>query len=266
MYLISCFADEISSDLNEQIAVMEKCGIKHLCLRGVWDTNVLAFTDAQVKEIKKTLDDRGVLVSTLGSPIGKTDLDSDNDVYIDQCKRAVELCEAFNCKTIRMFSFYFNKEDGRDRFDDVVLRIQKMLEIVKPYNIKLLHENEHAIFGEGGANCLKLIEKINDPNFRAIHDPANYVGAGEDAHENLLLLKPYIDEFHIKDHKKETKTTVPAGQGDGRILCALKEMKHKDMFLTLEPHLSQGGQFRGFSGPDLFIEAYNALKNLLDQI
>ena len=266
MYLASCFADEISPDLKVQIEVMQKCGLKYLCLRGVWDINVLSFTDAQVSEIKKALDDSGIAVSTLGSPIGKTDLDTDGGVYLDQCKRAAEICEAFDCKTIRMFSFYFNREDGRARFGEITERMHKMLEIVKPYGIKMLHENERAIYGESGKNCLKLIQEVNDPYLRAIHDPANYVIEGEEPHECLLLLKDYIDEFHIKDYNIAEKAIVPAGEGDGRILEALEYMKGKDMFLTLEPHLAQGGQFRGFTGAERFIEAYNALKKLIDQV
>jgi len=265
MYRISCFADEISPDLGEQIKIMQKCGIKYLCLRGAWDTNVLSFSDTQTAEIIKTLNDSGITVSTLGSPIGKTDLDTDNGIYLDQCKRALELCQAFNCRTIRIFSFYFNK-DGRDRLDEICERMQKMLEMARPLGIKLLHENEHAIYGESSANCLKLIQKVNDPLFKAIHDPANYIIAGEDPYESFLLLKPYIEEFHIKDNNPETKKIVPAGQGSGRIPETLKEMKNKDMFLTIEPHLSAGGQFKGFTGPERFIEAHTALAEILEQI
>ena len=265
MYLVSCFADEISPEVKEQIRVMQECGIKYVCLRAAWGTNVLSLTDAQVSEFKKSIDDSGIAVSTLGSPIGKSNMDDDNDIYLDQCKRAVEVCQMLNCDSIRMFSFYFNA-DGRDRFGEVEERINKMVEIVKPHGIKLLHENESAIYGESAANCLKLLESINSPLFRAIHDPANYVNDSHDPHAALLLLKPYVDEFHIKDCRISPKEMVPAGQGDGRVLEALQEMKHKDMFVTLEPHLSQGGQFGGFSGVESFVRAYTALKMLLEQV
>ena len=264
MYKISCFADEISPEAKEQVQVMQQCNIKYLCLRGVWGTNVLSLTDAQVAEFKKIISDGGIEVATLGSPIGKTNLEDDNDIYIDQCKRAAELCQVFNCDSIRMFSFYYNTDS--DPFGKIIERMHKMLEIVKPYNIKLLHENEHAIYGESAANCLKLVETVNNPLFRAIHDPANYVIDGEEPHAALLLLKPYVDEFHIKDYCLSTKAIVPAGQGDGRVLEALQEMKPKDMYVTLEPHLSQGGQFGGFTGAESFVQAYNALKVLVDQV
>jgi len=244
---------------------MQKCGITYVCLRAAWGINVLSLTDAQVSEFKKHINDSGIAVSTLGSPIGKTNLDDDNDIYLDQCKRAADVCQMLDCKDIRMFSFYFNN-DGRDRFTEVEERINKMLEIVKPYNIKLLHENENAIYGEGAANCLRLLESIKSPFFRAIHDPANYVNDGHDPHAALLLLKPYIDEFHIKDARINPKQVVPAGQGDGRVLEALQELQHKDMYVTLEPHLAQGGQFGGFSGVASFMGAFAALKLLLEQV
>ena len=35
--------------------------------------------------------------------------------------------------------------------------------------------------------------------------------------------------------------------------------------MTLEPHLAAAGQFSGFTGPDLFTKAVDALKALLDR-
>ena len=265
MYKISCFADEISPEVTEQIRVMEACGIKYLCLRAAWEKNVLSLTDVQVAEIKKLISDSGIAVSTLGSPIGKTNMDEDKDIYLDQCKRAVEVCQMLDCSGIRMFSFYFN-DNGQDRYGQVAERIHRMLEIVAPHNVTLLHENENAIYGESPENCLKLLEGINNPLFRAIHDPANYVLDGHDPHAALLLLKQYTDEFHIKDARLDPKEILPAGEGEGRVLEALQEMKPKDMYATLEPHLAHGGQFGGFSGEDCFVRAYKALKALVDRV
>jgi hypothetical protein len=38
------------------------------------------------------------------------------------------------------------------------------------------------------------------------------------------------------------------------------------MFASLEPHLRNAGPFRGFSGPDLFVTAAQALRDLLEQV
>ena len=71
MIRLSAFADEISSDLDEQIAVLQSEHIHFLDLRGAWGTNVLDFSYAQVDQIRRTLDMHGMAVSALASPIGK---------------------------------------------------------------------------------------------------------------------------------------------------------------------------------------------------
>src|SRR5438270_7158810 len=105
MYL-SAFADEISADLDEQISVLLSAGIRHLDLRGVWDTNVLDLTDEQVSQVKKTLDARGIRVAAIGSPIGKVPIDSPFDEHLRRFDRAVALAHAFETPYVRLFSFY----------------------------------------------------------------------------------------------------------------------------------------------------------------
>jgi sugar phosphate isomerase/epimerase len=63
-------------------------------------------------------------------------------------------------------------------------------------------------------------------------------------------------------------TVVPAGQGLGRwpdLLKRLREHRY-DGFFSLEPHLRAGGPYGGFSGPDLFRVASQALQRLLREV
>jgi len=60
---------------------------------------------------------------------------------------------------------------------------------------------------------------------------------------------------------------VPAGQGDGELrglIAALKEKNYQG-FMSLEPHLKAAETFQGFSGPELFVVAVRALKELLGE-
>jgi hypothetical protein len=36
--------------------------------------------------------------------------------------------------------------------------------------------------------------------------------------------------------------------------------------MTLEPHMMRGGQFFGFTGPDLFLKAAQGLRKICDQV
>ena len=78
------------------------------------------------------------------------------------------------------------------------------------------------------------------------------------------MLKPYTAHFHIKDVALATGTIVPAGQGDGHIGEILRDAYAAGYrgFLSIEPHLAAHGQFSGFSGPDLFKTAVDAVRQV----
>src|SRR5260370_14830848 len=95
MIRISAFADEISADLDEQIAVLRGEGIGHLDLRGVWGTNVLDLSDAQVAQIRQALSAAGILVSAIGSPIGKVPIDRDFDPHVHLFQLAITPAPSF---------------------------------------------------------------------------------------------------------------------------------------------------------------------------
>ena len=67
---ISCFADEIASSLDRQIEVMKDLGIQWLELRSADGRGVAGFTKDFALDIKKRLDEAGIKVSAIGSPIG----------------------------------------------------------------------------------------------------------------------------------------------------------------------------------------------------
>ncbi len=56
MIRLSAFADEISPDLDEQIATLQRQGIRYLDLRSMWNINVLDLSDAHIRQIKQILD------------------------------------------------------------------------------------------------------------------------------------------------------------------------------------------------------------------
>src|SRR6516225_8301222 len=106
MFILSAFADEISPDPQEQMDVLERCGVKHIELRSILKTNVLDLTDLQVSELKSLLDRRGFKLSAIGSPIGKTKIDQPFDVVLKKLERAFSLCKTFDTPNIRIFSYY----------------------------------------------------------------------------------------------------------------------------------------------------------------
>jgi 3-dehydroshikimate dehydratase len=269
MIKLCAFADEISPDLAEQIRVCKQVGVTHFELRGVYGKNVADFDDALAGEVKAKLLEAGMGVAAIGSPIGKVAIDLPWQDHFARFKRVVQLAEHFNAPLIRLFSYY-PPADGTPLSsfrEEILSRFRDKVGVVASKNITLVHENEAKIYGEGGSNCLDLMSAINSPKLRMAFDFANFVQCGEKPLENWPALKPYSVHIHVKDAILGTGKVVPAGEGDGQIEPILQDLAASGYsgFLSLEPHLAAHGQFSGFSGPDLFVTAANALRKILDR-
>lgn len=267
MFKLSAFADEISPELSEQIRVCREANVTHFELRGVYGKNVLDFDDALRAEIKAKLAEAGLGVACIGSPIGKVPVDGSWDEHFERFKVAVGAAEFFGAPLIRVFSYYPSKTDGQPvsaHRGEVVKRFKAKVAYLAGKNVTLVHENEAKIYGEGGKACLDLIDAVNSPKLRSAFDFANFVQAKERPLDNWPLLKPSSVHIHVKDALMKDGAVVPPGQGDGQLEPILIDLAKSGYggFLSLEPHLAAHGQFSGFSGPDLFLTAANALKDI----
>ena len=266
MLQLAGFADEVSPELDAQVAAFAKLRISHFELRGVAGKNVLDFDQPLREQIKSKLTANGLAVACIGSPIGKVKIDEPFGPHFERFKIAVESAKFFDAKLIRVFSYYPPEggEISKHR-DEVMRRFAEKIKFIAGTDLTLVHENERQIFGEGVANCLDLMKTINSPQLRSAFDFANFVQAGEDPLINWPILKPFTAHIHIKDAKKDG-TVVPAGQGAGQLGPILKDAWSSGYrgFLSLEPHLAAQGQLSGFSGPDLFATAVEALRKLCD--
>jgi 3-dehydroshikimate dehydratase len=265
MIKLSAFADEISPELDEQIRVCKRNAVTHFELRGVYGKNVLDFDNALRAEIRSKLAANNMGVISIGSPIGKVMITEPWSAHFDRFKIAVDAAEYFNSPFIRIFSYYPDDQGDILKYrDEVLRRMHAKVDYIKGRRVTLVHENEAKIYGEKGRECLDLMKSINSPQFRSAFDFANFVQCKEKPLDNWPLLKPYSVHIHIKDAMMADGKVVPAGEGDGQLEPILIDL-HKsgyDGFFSLEPHLAVHGQMSGFSGPELFDKAANALKSL----
>lgn len=269
MFKLTGFADEISDDLSVQLDVLLELGLHHLELRGVWGKNVLALTQAEARQVKAGLDERGIKVSAIGSPIGKIGIDDPFGPHLSDFRKSIELAELFGSRYIRIFSFYVPEGEADAYRPQVMERLTALLDEAKGHPVVLLHENERRIYGDIPRRCREIMETFASPQLRMTFDPANFVMCGvrpfSDGYDSI---RDYVEYVHVKDALMAEKRIVPAGQGDGEVPELLGALKARgfDGFLSLEPHLSQAGEFRGFSGPELFGVAVKALRGLIEDI
>src|SRR5689334_20072120 len=275
MIRLSAFADEISPDLNEQIAVLTSEHIHFLDLRSVENTNVLDLSDAQVASIKKTLDAHNIGVAAIGSPIGKVPIDSSFDEHLHRFERAITIARALQSPFIRIFSFYPPTTKGKgdddsavnpaEYRDEVLRRLREMTARARASGVILLHENEKDIYGDTIARCVDLLQSCGAPQLQAAFDPANFIQCGQTPYPDAYdALRSWVQYVHVKDARPDG-SVVPAGEGVAQWPELLQRLRADgyDGFLSLEPHLALAAQYRGFSGPDLFRRASRALQQML---
>ncbi|MCE7003224.1 sugar phosphate isomerase/epimerase [Kibdelosporangium philippinense] len=268
-WVLSGFGDEIDPDPVVQLAVLEAVGARHLELRGAWDTGVLELDSRQRSDLRKLLDERGLQVSAIASPLGKVSLDLPVEAELARLRTAIDVARAFSTRYIRMFSFYQEGRDPADMRDDVLVRLRAMTELAERADIVLLHENEKHIYGDTPARVLDLMETIGSDHLRVAWDSANFVQVGSrpftDAYANL---RPYLEYVQIKDALAADGRVVAAGEGDGEVVQTLTALRDDGYqgFMSLEPHLSAAHAPGDLSGPAAFGQAARALRRITDNL
>jgi sugar phosphate isomerase/epimerase len=268
MWTLSGFSDEISPDLEEQCALVRKLGMSYLEFRSAWGTNVLDLDGDQLARAKAIIDSYGLQVSSIGSPIGKIFIDEDFDAHLDRARHGVDVAHHFGARYIRIFSFFIREgQDPDDHRDEVLRRMSALADVAEHGDVIFLHENEKEIYGDIPRRCVDILEGVGSPNLRAAWDAANFVQVGVHPHaEAFAAIRPYLEYVQIKDAVLATGEVVPAGRGDGEMVDTIRALRDDgyDGFFSLEPHLSQAHSLGGFSGPDLFTQAWQAFTDLLN--
>lgn len=272
MAKLSAFADEVTDDFLEQVEYLVKEGVGYIEPRFIDKKNIMDLSKNELKEAKKMIQDYGLKVSAIGSPIGKVKLDEPFEPHLDKFKHAVELALFFEAPYIRMFSYYAPEGQNIDDYRDQVMeRMAAKVEIIKNIDVIMVHENETDIYGHTAENCVELVKTVNSPKLRLVYDPGNFVW-GQKTTDNVKtcwpLMKPYVAHIHIKDWKVGEDVGSIPGKGDGQIKELLAELAALayDGRLTMEPHLRAGGQFGGDTGPELFSQAIASVRELAKEV
>ena len=267
MWTLTGFADEISPELEEQLETLGEESISYMELRSVWNTNVLDLTDDELDRVKSATAQRGIRISSIGSPIGKVPVTDPFGSHLERFRRALRAADVMEAPYIRVFSFFIpeGQEPGHYR-EEVIDRMGIMAGEAEDSGVTLLHENEKEIYGDVPTRCVDILASVGSPALRAAWDAANFVQCGVSPYsEGYPSLRPYIEYVHVKDALSGSDTVVPAGEGDGQWPETLSALRASgfDGFFSLEPHLASAGTYSGFSGPELFRKATGAFKELL---
>lgn len=241
---IFAFADEADPSFEGQIDAMLRNDLQGLEIRNVDGKNIGEISCDTARELRRHLDDAGLITWSIGSPIGKIHIETDDfEAHKETFKRQLEIAHILGAENLRMFSFYLPKDKDPALYkNEVIDRLGALTNLAIGSGVLLCHENEKGIYGDTAARCLEILEAV--PLLRAVFDPANFVQCGQDTVEAWEMLKPYVKYMHIKDARRDG-TIVPAGLGDGNLSYLLAEYRLQGgREVTMEPHLSE---FTGLS-------------------
>lgn len=277
--ILSGFADEIDSNLDKQIEVLKKLDMNYLEMRGVNGKGLVEYSLSEVKEFRHKLDEAGISLSCVGSPIGKIGITDAFAPHMELFRHTVETAHVMGTANIRIFSFFMPSGEAYESYrGKVIEQVGRFVDYAGENDVILLHENEKEIYGDIASRCRDLMEIFYGNHFKAVFDFANFVQCRQDTLEAYDMLKQYVAYVHIKDALWDNGSVVPAGRGDGRLEEILRLMKDGGYqgFLSLEPHLSD---FEGFSeleqnakknhrlnGEEAFVLAHTSLKKILEKI
>ena len=275
-FVLSAFADEAGSSLDEQIAALKRNEIDFIEPRNINGKPILTLSDKELADVKAALDKNGIKVNSLGSPIGKYPITEPFDKHLVDFKRAIEICKALGTDKMRMFSFFTKQNELEKYRDEVISRLNVMSAIAEENGIMLCHENESEIYGQNPKEMLDIMTNVK--GLYGIFDPANYRMNNCDVIEGINATLVNLAYLHIKDAIYESQIIVPAGDGEGKIaeiLDIVNKATDQVVYLTLEPHLflfdayklidnhELKGKYTFKNNSESFDFAANALKDLL---
>ena len=148
-------------DLNEQIQLFTKLGIKHVEFRSAWGTKVLDLSEEQLAEAKRQLDAAGISMSSVGSDVGKIQIIDPFEEHLERAAHAVEVAKFFGSPYIRMFSFFIPEGDDPDQYrEEVMARTREFVQLAEAGGVTMLHENEKDIYGDIPRRVVDLVETM----------------------------------------------------------------------------------------------------------
>jgi len=277
---LSAFADEIDTDLQIQMDVLEQYGIDEMDIRSVGGKPIAEYSLREVGQIKEKLKARHFKVAAVGSPVGYSPIEQDFEDQILLFKHTLDIAGIFETNRVRMFSSILPADEDPAVYRDEVLgRLGRFVEIAEERGVLLMHENEPHTYGDTAARCLDIVRSLDSPWVSLVFDPANFVLSGQSVKPAWEMLREYVSELHIRDAAYNDHNIEPAGMGDGALEEILADCVQSDFsgLLTIEPQLTYSHRMDKLDfgsdtaslpegGSQKFDIAVTALINLLSEL
>ncbi|HKR81438.1 MAG TPA: sugar phosphate isomerase/epimerase family protein [Candidatus Saccharimonadales bacterium] len=257
MYKVGINFDEISDDLDVAIQTMKECDVKYGELRTVNQKNFVFWSDEEVTDFKRKVDEVDIELIAAATPLFKwyvspDDPDIEHDSFgfnprlSDEEKRQIiertfEIASDLSIPRLRIFSGLGRAENAGTVFaQDPLLAFA--LELAKKYNIDLYIENEPVCRVHTKQQIIELLANQQNSRLKLWLDIANLIELDEEIDDVFLAgVAKRLGYVHVKDFVMEDgrKIYLPTGQGQvdyKTILASIHQLGLSDLFFTVETH------------------------------
>ncbi|NOU94980.1 TIM barrel protein [Paenibacillus sp. LMG 31456] len=259
---LGVLTDEISPSLTIALdwAVQQK--LRHVEIRTVGGVNVMNLTDDQLIDVRNKVEQRGLFISAVASPIFKCALDSDRPVaggdafgqrdeditaHFAKLERSIDIAKLLGVSRIRIFSFW--REQEPDEYtNDIVAHLHTAALKAEAANVVLLLENEPSCNGGYAEEVGALVRMVDHPSLKVLWDPGNEAYGGRQAFpQGYEFVKDTLGHVHLKDAMIQANGSplcVPIGEGDVPYLEQINTLEQDGYsgLYTIETHyIPEGG-------------------------
>lgn len=233
----------------------------------------------QARKLRKMVDDAGLKISVLDSPVYKITLPGTtpeaadaNDLHpvtgeyekqLEQLRHAAAVAHTLGTNRVRIFSFK-RVADPQSVASRVIDELGKAVAVAKTEGITLVLENEFDCNVAKGFEISHVLQSVPDRTLMLNWDPGNCYLAGQQPFPEAWKQFDHsrISHMHLKDAKG--KAWMPIGSGDIDFHDQFKalEQMHYQGTLSLETHYRNAQK-------DLYtssVESMDGLMKVLEQV
>ncbi|PAV31678.1 xylose isomerase [Virgibacillus profundi] len=275
---LGVITDEVSPNIMEALDWIKGKGLKHVELRRINDKNIIDLGDNEIRHLLQEIEQRGLYVSCISSPVFKCKLDPSRTVasgdtfgqdeesvesHYLKLNRAFEIAKLLKTDKIRIFSFW-REQNPSDYEDEIVDHLKRAANLAEKEDILLLLENEGACNGGYASEVSRMAKKVNSSNLKVLWDPGNEEHGGRSAFpQGYEAVKGLYGHVHLKDAYIGTDgqpKCVPIGDGNVPYLEQLQAIDrdgYQGLF-TIETHYVPEGGTK-MDGTQLTLDGLNQL-------
>ena len=273
------FADEASADLDRQIEATKALGWTNIETRALFGKNLGTISDEEFEIVQRKLEESGVHFNCYGSAVANwaNPITESPEKSYQEMRVALPRMQKLGTKLIRIMSFAVPAElkpRSMEFFDEVVKRLQVIVQMAEDAGVVCVHENCMNWGGLSYEHTLRLCDKLaSSPAFRLVFDTGNPVFNDDirgkapyrkqSSWEFYKNVREFIVYIHIKDAKWNGNQPVYtfAGEGWGEVERILSDAfaTGYDGGISIEPHMN-----KVFHDPDANVNEKLSFENYVE--